>query len=256
MVRTLEPAKVVDDFVTRIRDAKARSDVEYKAIPYAAHDKLRRQRGLVSDFAFRLGGEWELFQHRWHIAVVSKEPAAFVARLQDLLDEAVAKLPGHGVVPVLNSFRPKYPTRLTADTIEALLDGSGYNITFKSVSDWKKGAAQDFTNRYNGRVARIAGNAEDTCVLDLVKAVRNFIAHKSDLSRMTLNERIAARATPSQGSGLIGEVNAGLARGPGKRVLDVGVYLQGRAAPGFPRRVTVLTDRLASVALSLRESGS
>jgi len=206
----------------------------------------------VSDFAFRLGGEWELFQHQWHIAVISKEPATFVAALQSKLDSAVAALPGHGVVPALNSFRPKYPARLPADSIESLLDGSGFNITFRSVPEWKTAAARDFTRTYSSRVTRIANTPEDACVLELVKAVRNFLAHESAQSRATLNACIATRPSSAQSPGLIGASNAGLVRGNGKRVLDVGVYLQGRAAQGMPRRVTVLTNRLETIASTLR----
>ncbi|MGN8244764.1 hypothetical protein ACTHAM_001869 [Cellulomonas soli] len=252
MVRTLEPSNVVDDFVAHIRDAKARSDLEYHAIPGNAADRLTRQRGLVSDFAFRLGGEWELFQHRWHIAVISKAPATFVASLQAKLDTAVAELPGHGIVPGLNSFHPEYPTRLPSDTIESLLDSSGYNITFRSIADWKSATARDFTRPYSSRVARIANTPEDACVLELVKAVRNFIAHGSTQSRATLNACIATRPTLTQGPGLVGASNAGLARGNIKRVRDVGVYLRGSADQGMPRRVTVLTNRLEAIAATLR----
>jgi len=252
VVRTLDPSNVVDDFVARIKDAKSRSDVEYGAIPRNATDKLARQRGLVSDFAFRLGGEWELFQHRWHIAVISRAPTQFITSLQSSLDDAVAALPGHGIVPALNSFHPKYPKRLPADTIESLLDGSGYNITFRTVGEWKTATTRDFTKEYSSRVARIANAPDDACVLELVKAVRNFIAHRSTQSRATLNACIAARTVPSQGPGLVGSPNVGLARGGAKRVLDVGVYLQGRAAKGMPRRVTVLTDRLQAIASTLR----
>ncbi|WP_263120720.1 hypothetical protein [Cellulomonas sp. RIT-PI-Y] len=251
MARTLEPSNVVVDFVTRVKDAKSRSDVEYNSIPTTDPKKLTRQRGLVCDLAFRLGGEWEIFQHRWHIAVISKAPSRFVSSLQSDLDAAIAALPGRGIVPGLSSFQPKYPKRLPSDTIESLLDTSGRNITFPSVDRWKTAASRDFTSTYSSRVARIANTPEDACVLELLKAVRNFLAHGSKQSRATLNACIASRPASSQGPGLVGPSNAGLARGGVKSVRDVGVYLQGRAAQGMPRRMTVLTDRLEAIALTL-----
>src|SRR5690606_25157096 len=112
--------------------------VELAAIPTADKHRLARRRGLVSDLGFRIGTEWELFQHRWHIACISKEPSVFVATLQMKLDAAVGDLPGQGLVPGLTGFRPTYPKRLTADQIEDLLDGSGWNITFRTLEEWKR----------------------------------------------------------------------------------------------------------------------
>lgn len=155
MARTLDPNGVVDDFVARLVATKARTDVACAAIPSGASGRLALQRGLVSDLAFRMGGEWELFQHRWHIAVISKEPARFVGTLQGQLDQAVDGLPGHGLVAALGTFKPTYPSRLRSDQIEALLDGDGYNITFPTLDTWRRQAGKHFTPTYAGRVARL-----------------------------------------------------------------------------------------------------
>jgi len=252
VVNTLNPNGVVDDFIARIRAAERRSDVEYAAVPRGDKHKLARQRGVVSDLAFRLGGELELFQHRWHIAVISKEPATFVAGLQKRLDEAVKNLPGHGLVPGLANLHLAYPSRLTADQIETLLDGNGWNITFTTLDAWQKAAGKDFTSRYRAAVGRVANAPEDACVLELVKATRNFIAHGSDKSRREFNACVAPRSVAQEGPGLTGNVNSALARGTVKSVRSVGVYLQGRATPGASRRISALTDRLAVVAAQLK----
>lgn len=248
MVNTLNPNKVLDEFITRVRAAEQRHANIQSAL--AATSSLRRdQKGATIDFIFRVGGEFELFQHNWTIATISKKPSRFVSRLNRELADEVKKLPGRTYVTALGSLSLSYPRRPTAVQIEALLDKSGQNVTFKNVKAWRSSAARDLAPPYIGKLARIAQNDEDVWPLDLLKSVRNTIAHGSARSKEDLNDRLSPYSTANK-KGCTGLLNEPLKRTGTTKVRDVSTYLYA-AVPGG-RRVDVLVDRVIDVVDKLR----
>lgn len=248
MVNTLNPNKVIDEFIARVREAELRHKNVQSAL--AATGSLRKdQKGATVDFIFRVGGEFELFQHNWMIATISKKPSQFVSRLNKELADEAKKLPGHGYVTALGSLSLTYPRRPTADQIESLLDKSGQNVTFRDVSSWRSSAVKDLAPPYIGKLSRIERTPEDVWPLDLLKSVRNAIAHGSARSKRDLNRRLAPYSATNK-TGCIGALNAPLRRTGTTQVRDVSTYLYA-AVPGG-RRVDVLVDRVVDVVDKLR----
>ncbi|ACZ22780.1 hypothetical protein Sked_28780 [Sanguibacter keddieii DSM 10542] len=252
MVNTLNPNDPIADFTADVQAVKQRHEniqIALKAANASGADK----KGATADYIFRVGGEFELFQHRWHIAAISKKPSKFVASLNQTLATKVQALPGHGIISALGSLSLAYPAWLTAEQIETLLDESERNVTFKDVAEWKKAASKQLDSPFDSKVAQIAQSLEDTWALNLLKSTRNVIAHSSKSSLKDLNTRLAPHS-PTNPDGITGSANAKLSRGVTngvpKKVGDVSVYLH--AVQGGERRADVLADRVVAIVNKLQ----
>lgn len=249
----LNPDRVIDDFLKRLREAQDRYEEVYRAVGESNSPKnLSLRKGLTTDLAFRIGTEWELFQHRWHIAAISKRPARFVQLQRDALESALKKNPE--ARHIINSVSPSLvsiPSRLNVEQIDALIDPDGYNVTFSDPEGWAEKAAKHLSPDYARKVHEIVGDPEAQCVLVLAKAVRNVIAHGSNLSRGEFNKAVR-KAEDSRSSGLKGARNEPLSRGGERDVSDPAVYLHAWIADHSMRRVGYLAARLNTIADQLR----
>lgn len=250
MPNTLDPNRVLDSFLDGLATQAIRFEKTYRAV-VSGGNELGLRKGLASDYAFRLGGEWELFQHRWHVAAISKSPSVFRKRIQDEVDAALLKnatFKMHLEVIEARSFEvPQWPS---APQIEKFLDPLGYNISFDSGETWIRKAKADLSPTHWKKVEAIVTTPEDSCVLDAIKAIRNRIAHGSDGSRTRLNTFVRARPATSN-EGLVGAINNPLLR-VSNEVRDVATYLHGGYGTPSKLRVAWLSDRIGAVAGRLR----
>ncbi|HLV57154.1 MAG TPA: hypothetical protein VKY71_16465 [Actinotalea caeni] len=247
-----DPNKPLDGFLAGVREMEARYADTYAAV--SDHVKNPRQlqlrKGLAADFAFRLGSEWELFQHKWHVVAIAAAPDSFVKAQQAILDTGVRKGNLDHFVQLLHGAPLSIPAKPKQGEIEALLDPRGFNVTFDSCETWATEASRDLDTRYADKVRGIVATAPDACVLDLLKAIRNTLAHGSGGRLARLNQMVKERTSGSK-IGLTGSVNAGLKRDT-NQVRDVAVYLHGRATGTARQRVQVLSQRLREIAEQLR----
>lgn len=251
MVRTLNPNDVVDEFIATVDSARTRYLDIYSILGSSEGARLDLRKSLTSDLAFRVGTEWELFQHRWHIASISKKPATFVAATQKTLDEALRKGEARSILDVLWSNATLVPQRLSVEQIDELIDPDGYNVTFKDGEAWAAKAGSHLAVEYADAVRGIVTSPEDDSLVALLKAVRNVVAHKSTNSLRELNRHVRTRPAGEQ-VGLVGSANAPLLRDGSARVRDVQTYLHGWNNAARARRVTVLTTRIVEIAKHLR----
>ncbi|MBT1669994.1 hypothetical protein KK092_11425 [Curtobacterium flaccumfaciens pv. flaccumfaciens] len=253
MAKVLNPDRVIQDFQSRLTDAQDRYEEVYRAVGESGSEKnLSLRKGLTTDLAFRIGTEWELFQHRWHIAAISKQPARFIKLQQDALDAAMKKNPE--IQHIINAVSPgvaAVPSRLNVEQIDSLIDPDGYNVTFSDPNAWAEKAAKHLSQDYARKVHDVVGDPEAHCVLILAKSVRNVIAHGSALSREEFNRAVRA-AEDDRSPGLKGARNEPLSRGGERDVSNPAVYLHAWISDHGMRRVGYLAARLHTIADQLR----
>jgi hypothetical protein len=251
VVRTLNPDAVVDQFINGVGAARDRYLAIYEVLARAEGTDLTLRKSLTADFAFRVGTEWELFQHRWHLAAISKRPATFVSLVQKRLDVGLEKGEARHILETLWADVTTVHRRLSVDQIDALIDPDGYNVTFKDGQAWAAEAGKHLDPHHADLVRNIVSDPQNESLVALVKAVRNAIAHNSANSLDLLNSHIRSRPVGERG-GLVGAINAPLLRDGSVRVRDVPTYLHGWSAAARSRRVTYMATRIVEVAELLR----
>lgn len=248
--RTRDLDKVINDFQTTMEDATERFLLLHDVVIGSGEERSLRK-GISTDLAFRLGCEWELFQHRWHLAAISRMPATFVALKQAELDGALKKSNARHLIEAVSPGATSLPKRVTVEQIDALIDPDGYNVTFKDSESWAAESGQHLDKCYADLVRNIVGEPEDECVLTVIRAVRNVIAHQSSGSRAFLNNCIGARQG-AKGLGIVGAKNQGLQRDRTTEVKDVATYLLATRPGGKRKRVLILVDRAIEISERLR----
>lgn len=249
VANALNPNGAIDEFKTQAASSIARFNDLIAAI--GNNDaSLELRRGLAGDAAFKLGTLWEIFQHKWHIATISRRPGVLRQRVQGELDEALKKGPAAHIIKSLAPVALTVPNRLRVAEIESLIDPDGYNLSFNDCEVWARRASTDLDPAYANLVRAIVGDATNASLIALVKAARNALAHSSAGSMQTLND--AARVQPTAGgNGLVGQSNAALAR-DGNRIRDIGTYLYAWVHTAQTRRIHILHQRLPEIAERLR----
>jgi hypothetical protein len=251
MVRTLNPNAVVDQFTAGVAAARDRYLAIYEVLGDAEGTDLTLRKSLTADFAFRVGTEWELFQHRWHLAAISKHPTTFVALVQKRLDSGLERGEARHILETLWDGATTVHPRLSVDQIDALIDPDGYNVTFKDGQAWAAEAGKHLDPRHANLVRNIVSDPENESLVALVKSVRNAIAHNSANSLDLLNAHIRSRPGGSK-VGLVGQRNGALLRDGSVRVRDVPTYLHRWQPVVRSRRVTYMAHRIVEVAELLR----
>ncbi|MBD8535073.1 hypothetical protein [Plantibacter sp. CFBP 13570] len=247
-----DPNRPLDAFVAGVIEMESRYSDTYNAVSDHVKNPRRLQllKGLAADFAFRLGSEWELFQHRWHIVAVTASPEKFIDAQQGSLDGGIRKANVDHFVKLLHGGPLILPARPKQSEVEALIDPRGFNVTFDSCETWMTEAARDLDATYADKVRGIVATSPDSCVLDLLKAVRNALAHGSGGSLSRLNDMVRERPAGEK-VGLTGSVNDGLKRDANK-IRDVAVYIHGHPPGSSKQRVQKLAQRVREIAEQLR----
>ncbi|MFB2557075.1 hypothetical protein [Herbiconiux liangxiaofengii] len=249
MPKTLEPNTVLDGFLRNTRASMERYIALYEALEW---DKktLALRRGLTSDVAFRLGSEWEIFQHQWFVAAIHKKQGKFRSNLEKRLHDGLSKAGTGSILEIMRPGSTEMLERLSASQIEQLVDPEGYNVSFKDNVTWIKKADLDLDPSYCTLIRSIASTPSDACIIDLVKGLRNAIAHGSGGSLVKLNSLVRVRQE-GEDLGISGDVNKLLVRDT-KAVKDISAYLHRYLETKGVRRVVLLHQRIEEIAERLR----
>ncbi|MGN7799291.1 hypothetical protein [Leifsonia sp. 22587] len=245
----MDPNRTLDGFQARLVKLEDLYQRTYSAVQRAGNE-LELRKGLAADFGFRLGGEWELFQHRWYIAAISKRPSKFVGVIQKEIDELVDKGNLRSRLTAIRKDSLIVPTHPTAPQIAQFVDPKGYNVTFDDTDSWLRMAQKHLHSDYTAKVAILVSDAESTSTLDLLRAIRNRLAHGSDGSGTRLNAFASAREA-GESEGLVGPKNDPLVRKT-NRIDDVATYLHAAGRPS-QQRVLYLSQRVRDIAEMLRK---
>jgi hypothetical protein len=111
---------------------------------------------------------------------------------------------------------------LSVDKIKEILDPTGFNVTFSTTDKMKEAAGKLLADADK---VRFTGTSAQQCAfIDFIKAVRNFLAHRSQSADNTMQAALAAVDLPVE-----------LRRG-NNNVNDVGSWLRATPAQGNPQR--------------------
>jgi hypothetical protein len=86
----MSPNQVIADLLATAQASFDRYTALYSAVEMTGNDPALRK-GLTVDLTFDFATERELFQHRWHLAAVSKRPSVFISWAQTSIDDGLKK---------------------------------------------------------------------------------------------------------------------------------------------------------------------
>jgi hypothetical protein len=179
-----------------------------------------------------LGVYWEAFIHDLFVAYVTKNPTNCVADYKKRLDKSLADK-----FNVPNTWiRVTVPKSLSPQQAERMLDPKGWNLDATSAQELRNKANQ-FLHSTNAR--NFALDQEDAQFVDLLVAVRNYLAHRSTSSRQRFKEALNTLTVTNKNANLAGPVS------------DLGKYLKASIGTASRRRVHVFGDRLIEVSSAL-----
>lgn len=243
----LDPNREIDEFRARALRSQQRYQRLSQAIELAP-DRSALRKGLAVDAVFRLGVEWELLQHRWYVAAIARDPSKLISSNLDRIRAIKVQDQLRDVFNV--SVDHRSPTRLKQAEIERLVDPQDRNIGFTDMQAWRTAATRDLAPTYIERVCRLADDLPSSSLLDLLKGMRDYIAHNSRDASRRLNKLVSPRGS-SDRIGLAGVVNSPLARAS-YGVRDLGTYLNRDLGYPATNRVDFIHDRVLYLAETLR----
>lgn len=243
----LDPNREIEEFLARTSTSHERHLRVVEAIDDAP-DRASLRKGLAVDAMFRLGVEWELLQHRWHVAAISRDPSKVIAREIEHIAAVQGKVRKNSARVFDVSINHRKPTRLKQSEIEQLVDPQDRNLGFADMQAWRRVATKDLASIYVERVCRLADDPKSASFLDLVKSMRDYIAHGSRDASRRLNRMVAPRIDGE--AGLVGSINEPLARAQ-NGIRDLGTYLNDLGYPAT-NRLDLIHLRVQGLAEKLR----
>jgi len=79
-------------------------------------------------------------------------------------------------------------SKLYAADVEKFLDKSGMNLTFKSHVDWNRKAGRLLDEPFKAAAHTVT--EDDWALIELTKKLRNYVAHRSDMSKTFLEKAV------------------------------------------------------------------
>lgn len=234
-MRKIRPNDVIDDFRSQATDLLeyfGRLTTTLKNTTHELSDRstLSEQTFLNAATAF------EGFLSDIFIAFMNRGSSQFQNDLFNRIKSSVKEKYGEWHSLRLSYAKVKH---IGASEVKELLDPTGWNVTFKSAEVLKTKATEWLETTVAAKFKALTKH--DERVIDSTKAVRDFIAHRSDSAKKRMNEEL--------GDVDKGPPNRNLGRGAHK-VHKAGSFL--KAEFGGSTRVELYVERLREIAEKLR----
>lgn len=205
-MRTKDPANIKSDFLSSLKD------VEDAYVSMAGAALAPTHNNLMAEYTF-LGASvlLEGFVSDLFVAYINRDNSIFVNYLTGRM-----KIEPDGTYArrAKNFAGIDIKSHLSQEAIRSILDPSGYNVSFKSADDLKEKAGIWLAQPYRGHVH--AMTTANSAVFEAIKAIRNFLAHRSKSAKDNMQDILVMNDLPQ-----------GLRRGQNK-VHSVGYYLDSR----------------------------
>lgn len=218
-MRTQDSANIRTDFESAIADVETAVAASEQSVAADAAKKLIAEYAFVSMATLFEGFVSDLF-----VAYINRNSQRFRDHLLNLVsleaDDAYAKR----AVPFVEKSMP----HLAVDHIRSILDSRGYNITFPTTVQMKESAGTWLSDA--DKACFIGTTPQECSIIDLTKAIRNFLAHRSQSADTTMQAALVSAGLPAE---LRRAIN---------NVADVGVYL--RAIQNGDSRLRFLIQQL------------
>ncbi len=210
-MRKVDPADVRDDFRSASDSIVDHFDRVVGSLASSATKEGDISQLATQSFLALFVG-FERFTSDLLLAYLNRNFSAYQADLQTRLSSSIQDKFGSGVLGLVTV--KKYRHAPIA-TIEAIVDPTGWNVTFSSVEKLKSFAGKALTPAHAAQIASI--NASEARLIETARAIRDFIAHQSAGSKKLMNEALATVS--------MGHHNVQLARGV-HEIHSVGSYLK------------------------------
>lgn len=210
----LNPINVADAFQNEIDLLLAYYDRATRALGGSATESsdislLNEQVFLSASISFE-GALSDLF-----FAYVNKDSSCFVAAKEQKIKASLAENFGAWYASKISIPHLKH---IKAEDLYPLLDPRGYNITFQNTRNMIAQARKNLIPAYAAKYTAITPAQRK--LADCVKAVRNYIAHRSDSGFVLMTKALASLSTGPY---------VDLSRSESRRVISVGAYLKSLA---------------------------
>lgn len=225
-MRTQDPSNIRTDFDASINDI----ETAYRAAENGvANDAARK---LIAEYLFVAAATlFEGFVSDLFVAYINRDSARFRAHLLGRMSiETDDEYATRSVTHVETSM-----PHLSVEKTRQVLEPTGYNVTFPTTDEMKKAAGTWLSDADKVRFTKTS--RQSCAVINHIKAVRNYLAHRSDNAFDVMQAALAAANLP-----------ASLRRGA-KKVEDVGVYL--RAKHGSQQRFDHVIAEMRALAVQL-----
>lgn len=228
-MRTLDPNNIKADFLAGLQDIRATfSSVEGASLSPAS-------KNLMAEYTF-LGGSilMEGFISDLFVAYINRKDGPFVTYLTkrmrvETTDDHAKRAATFATIDI--------KSHLNQDQIRTVLDSRDWNFSFPTTADLKAKSGQWLDDPYK---AYFLGLSNANCaVLEAIKAVRNFLAHRSGAAKTKMQIALANTDLPP-----------GLGRGQ-RQIHAVGSYLDSKPTAGSPRRLESYLTEFEAVAAVL-----
>ena len=194
-----------------------RAAAALRGTPTAIGDTSR----LASHSFLALFVAFERFLSDLFLAYLNRDFSVYQSNLVARLHASVEDKFGPGVRSLI-TVQTKAHVRL--EELEAIVDPTGWNLTFATVDKLKTCADQWLAPAHAARVRSIS--AGEARLIEAARAIRDFAAHQSVGSKQRMNDLLAGIE--------VGGHHRHLGRG-GNQIHSVGAYL--KAAPAGQRRL-------------------
>jgi hypothetical protein len=204
-MRTQDPAVIRSDFLSSLIDI----ETAFKATQVGVADEQAKK--LVAEYLFVATATlFEGYLSDLFVAYINRDSEKLrgflISKISiDAEDEYARRAVKH-----VESSIP----HLSVDRIKEILDPSGYNITFKTTAKMKEAAGTWLSDADKAHIVGVS--AAECAVIDFIKAVRNYLAHRSEAARAKMDEALFATDLPD------------VFRRNANAVTDVGAYLLSR----------------------------
>lgn len=203
---------------------------------------LSAQRRVSEDTLMTVAQVWETFISDWLVGAVTRDASRFKYRLEDDANKSYDSTASTKEWKHFADFSVNVPKHPNVSAVRKSLDAKGQNISVKSKEGADKFAGRNLSNDYSKLLGAIT--EEDWLLLDLVRACRNAIAHRSPMSSSALNAALKAVAKSA---------NADDAQlGNKASVGDIGTYLKSKKGSGQGRRGDYLITRVEEIGCRLK----
>ena len=235
-MRKIRPQDVKSDFATFVAERIQHFDRLSNALKGSAHEK-RDLTTLAEVTLHSVYVAFECFLSDLLLAYINRDPSQYQTNLEGRMRSSIQSKFGAWAENRMGFVAKKH---VTADEIEAALDPDSYNLTFKDTATLKQRCTEWVAQPYRNSIVGLSD--ADCRLIDTVHAVRNFIAHRSQNAKTTMNDRLRTVVTgpfcPNQN----------LARGA-HDIHDVGSFLKSKV--GGTIRMKLFVARLEAIAAGL-----
>lgn len=200
-------------------------------LPHNKVNQAALETMLVEQFVMLSAVQWESFLNDLIVAYVMMRPQAALNNLESRIEKSVESKFGEHAANC-TTFKVQRP--FSRQKIVGLLDPKNWNITVTS--------AQELTMKANDLLVaefakKFSLNKNDAEFIDFAVAVRNFLSHRSEASRMELKNSVTALTEPANAM-FNGQIR------------DVGTYLKTKDGAGTTRAVS-FASRLIAISAAL-----